>query len=234
MPLITAELINRAYYRDEFKLFIVYGPLGIGKSAYSVHCMAEVLGSYDAVKDYIVFHPQDFVERCWDMCEKGRREKAIIWDDAGLWLFAMDFTNPFIRAVLKYMNVARTNWGALILTTPTPTWVLYKMRSFPQSLNLKIVKTNADVSPRNPRKQRLRKARAYRSWVSPDFKKQGVRTIYEDHFDAMMPQDFFEWYKPVRDEYAREAAMMMKKELKKLGEKLAKEAEHIVEVTLST
>ena len=237
MPFITAQLINQCYYRDEFKLFLVYGPLGIGKSAYSVHNMAEVLGSpekpdYDKVKDYIVFHPQDFVERCWQMCEKGQRDKAIIWDDAGLWLFAMEFTDPFIKAVLKYMNVARTNWGAMILTTPTPTWVLYKMRTFPQSINIKIIKATSDVNP--PKVQRPRIARAYRSWVAPDFKKQGVRTIYEDHFDAMLPKDFFDWYKPVRDEYAREAAMMMKRELKKLGEKLAKEAEQIVEAIIST
>jgi len=249
MPFITAQLINQCYYRDEFKLFLVYGPLGVGKSAYSTHVMAEVLGdkikpdykkwimqvkpNYERVKDFIVFRPQDFVERCWQMCEKGQREKAIIWDDAGLWLFAMEFNDPFVKALLKYMNVARTNWGAMILTTPAPTWVLYKMRSFPQSINIKILKRDSEKKPGRVSLQRPRIARAYRSWVAPDFKKQGVRTIYEDHFDATMPQDFYEWYKPLRDEYAKEAAMMMKRELRKMSEKLAKEAEQIVETLLN-
>ena len=235
MPLVTAHLINKAYYRDEFKLFIVYGPLGIGKSAYALKVAKEVYDDWDTVKNHIVFHPEDFVARCLSMSEKGKRDKVLVWDDAGLWLFAMDFTNPFIKAILKYMNVARTNWGALILTTPTPTWVLYKMRTFPQTINIKITKMESGDTPGHTTPRRMRIARAYRSWVAPDFKKQGVRTIYEDHYDAMLPNDlFWDWYKPLRDSYAKQAAQLMQTELNKVSEKIAKKAEKIVEAIIET
>lgn len=231
MPFVTSHLVDKAYYRDEFKLFIIYGPLGIGKSAYALKVAHEVYdGSWDQVKAHVVFHPEDFVNRCLDMSEKGKRDKVLIWDDAGLWLFAMDFTNPFIKAILKYMNVARTNWGALILTSPTPTWVLYKMRTFPQLINIKITKKQDETQPGNTTYRRPRIGRAYRSWVAPDLKKQGVHTIYEDEYDATLPNDvYWDWYKPLRDSYAKQAAIMMKSELAKVSDKMAKEAEAIVE-----
>jgi hypothetical protein len=227
--LLTAHNISHSYYRDEFNLFIVYGPLGIGKSSYAIKVMAQVLGSFDKVKDYIVFHPEDFVDRCFKMAERGQRDKAIIWDDAGLWLFALDFKNPFIQSIIKYLNVARTNWGAFILTTPTPSWIIYKLRSFPQCTTIKILKTNDDMG----RRQRLRVARAYRFWMMPDMKKTGVRTLYEDYFDAMLPDNVFhDWYQPLRATYAREAAMLARKEMNKLAGKLSKDTAQLAEMAI--
>jgi hypothetical protein len=231
---ITAYNVNHAYYRDEFSLFMVYGPLGIGKSSYAIKVMAEVLGEknkpdYNKVKDYMVFHPQDFVEKCYKMAEQGQRDKAIIWDDAGLWLFALDFKNPFIQAIIKYLNVARTNWGAFILTTPTPSWIIYKLRSFPQSVTIKILKVNDDMG----RRQRLRVGRAYRFWVMPDMKKTGVRVLYEDYFDAMLPDDVYhDWYQPLRATYAREAALLARKEMEKLGNRLGKDTQQLVDMAI--
>jgi hypothetical protein len=222
--LVTAKLIDDAYYADEFKLFTAYGPLGIGKSAYSLKIGAELYGSYDKVKDYLVFHPKEFVEKCFKMSETHRRDKLIIWDDAGLWLFALEFTDPFMHAVMKYMNVARTNWAGMILTTPTPMWVIYKLRNFPQCINIKIIKQTSDkVMEGKPRI-----AKGYRSWIMPDFKKQGVRLIYEDQFNAMLPHKFYwDWYKPLRDSYAKDAAFLMKRELAKVMKKATAEMQEL-------
>ena len=86
----------------------------------------------------------------------------LIWDDAGLWLMALEHWHPFVRAVIKYLNVARTNWASLIFTTPLPTWVIKKIRGFPQAVTLKIIKTRSDKEYPN----RERMARAFRYWVS--------------------------------------------------------------------
>jgi len=224
---VTSEIINDAYYQDEFKLFIVYGPLGIGKSAFSLKVAAEIYGSYDKVKDHIVFHPKDFVDKCLTMSQKGKREKLLIWDDAGLWLFHMDYWDPFVQAVIKYMNVARTNWAAIILTTPSPSWVQHKLRYFPQNITIKILKQASDKD--HSGKPRL--AKAYRSWVAPDFRHTGVRLMYVEKFNAMLPMEFYwDWYKPLRDSYALQASEGMRKQLDKLQkEETKKLVEQVIE-----
>lgn len=215
MPFKTVELIQKAYAADECLVLIPYGPLGIGKSTFACKVVAELYGSpgkpnWEAVKQRLVFHPSEFVEKCNTLMERGEKDKALIWDDAGLWLLSLEHWHPFIRAVVKYLNVARTNWAALIFTTPLPTWVIKKVRGFPQAITLKIIK--ADNKPHRPRI-----ARAFRYWVTPDMKKSGVMEIYQDKFRGLMPNDFYDWYKPLRDSYANRAIMGMKEELKQLA-----------------
>jgi len=225
MPFITTNIVNQAYYQDEFQLIVVYGPLGFGKSAFAMKVATEIYGDYEKVKNYVVFHPKDFVERCLRMSEQQKRDKLLIWDDAGLWLFYMQFTDPFVQAVIKYMNVARTNWAAMILTTPSPAWVAHKLRNFPQNISIKIIKEGSDL--KNPSKPRI--AKAYRSWVAPDFRHQGVRLMYQDQFSAMLPNDFFwNWYKPLRDTYALEAGQNMQRELLKVNKKVTPDLEEAI------
>lgn len=199
-------------------MFLPYGPLGIGKSSYACKVVAEIYGepkkpNWEAVKEHMVFHPREFVEKCEYMMDRGRKDKVLIWDDAGLWLMALEHWHPFVRGVVKYLNVARTNWAALIFTTPLPTWVIKKVRGFPQAITLKITKASSDTE--NPHRPRI--ARAYRYWITPDMKKSGVMEVYRDKFNAIMPNSFYwEWYKPRRDSYARMAIMNMREQLKEL------------------
>jgi len=218
------KLIDHAYYHDEFELIIVYAPLGYGKTTYAVKTLAQLYkDNWEEVKRKLVFHPKDFVQLCFKMSETGKREKAAIWDDAGLWLFALDQFDPFVKAVIKYLNVARSNWGALIFTTPTPAWIINKIRRFPQNYTIKIIKATSDLH----RIQRPRVATAYRSWVAPDFKHTGVRTQFKDSFDATMPKDFYNWYKPLRESYAKMAVNLMQKNLesvlKNIGDQTARD-----------
>jgi hypothetical protein len=222
MPFLTTNLINQSYYQDEMNLYLVYGPLGVGKSVYALKVAAEVYGDLEKVKDFVVFHPKDFVDRCLRMSETGKREKLLIWDDAGLWLFYLEYANPFIQAVMKYLNVARTNWGAIIFTTPSPTYVANKLRNFPQNISIKIVKAASDQDHAN----RPRLAKAYRNWVAPDFRHQGVHSLYADRFSALLPNDFYRgWYKPLRDSYAKEAGLSMQQELARAAKEGAKQLE---------
>ena len=222
MPFQLTKIINELYERDEFEPILVYGPLGFGKSAYAMKVVAELYAedgklNWEAVKERVVFHPKDFVKRVLNM---EKRDKALIWDDGGLWLHALDFWNPFVKNVGKYLNVARTDLAALIITTPLPTWVITKVRGLPDAINIKIIKEGGPTTPSTmpdhpyPRKQRV--AKAYKQWILPDMKKTGVREIFRDHFSAFLPNDFFyDWYKPLRDKYATMAKRLMRDSLEK-------------------
>ena len=220
MPFLTTELIEKAYRRDECLVLLPYGPLGIGKSTFACKVVAELYQkngkpNWEAVKSRLVFHPSEFVEKCSELMERGEKDKCLVWDDAGLWLLSLEHWHPFVRAVVKYLNVARTNWGALIFTTPLPTWVIKKVRGFPQAITLKIVRASSDEQ--HPQRPRI--ARAFRYWVTPDMKKSGVREIYRDKFSGLMPNRFYYWYKPLRDSYAARAIKGMKEELQHLVSK---------------
>ncbi len=223
MPFQLTRIINDLYERDEFIPILIYGPLGVGKSAYAMKVVAEVYGesgkpNWEAVKERVVFHPKDFVKRCLSM---NKRDKALIWDDGGLWLHALDFWNPFVKNVGKYLNVARTDLAALVITTPLPTWVITKVRGLPDAINIKIIKgggpTGPSTMPDHPYIRKQRVAKAYKQWILPDMRKTGVKEIFRDHFSAFLPSDFyFDWYKPLRDRYAAEAKKLMRDSLEKM------------------
>jgi hypothetical protein len=134
----------------------------------------------------------------------------MIWDDAGLWLYALDWNHPFIKAFGKYLNVARTDFGSIQFTAPLPTMVMKRLRDMPQVRTIKVIKRNVD----NPeRRFKARIAKLYQMWISPDMKRSGVKQTHEDTFNAYLPDDFYGWYKPIRDYYAKMAKLMMGKEM---------------------
>jgi len=168
------------------------------------------------VKHRLVFHPRDFLDLSLKMRKEDRRDKAIIWDDAGLWLYALDWYDPFVKAVGKFMNVARSVWGALIFTSPSTHVIAKKVRQFSQGVNIKVMRRDRRTVAKKPRL-----ARAYRQWEAPDQKKTGVRRIWEDEFNAWLPDPFYAWYRPLRDQYADMALDLMEKSLRQLVERVS-------------
>jgi len=217
-----AQFMDSLYYSDEATLILVYGGfLGTGKSSYCIKSMAEVYGNhsgfpdnkpdYEATKKYLVFPPKEFVER---VLSQKRREKVLCWDDMGLWLFALDWYDPFVKATTKYFNVMRTDWAIILGNTPSPKMIVHRIQSFPESIRVKIVKKASNIDHPN----RPRNATAYRIWMSPDLKRTGVtrRGMWSDDYSALLPNDFYAWYKPIRDHYATLAKQLMLKALNKL------------------
>jgi hypothetical protein len=247
MPFTLTDLILDRFYADEFEAFLIYGPLGYGKSSYACQATAEAYGihngvvagydkhgnpyysDWEAVKPRLKFHPGEVIEYLLNL--EGR-DITMIWDDAGLWLYALDWNHPFVKAVGRYLNVARTDLGSILFTTPSPVVIMKKVRDLPQCRTIKIVKRDVDNLDRRYKK---RLARIYQTWITPDMKKSGVKETHQDVFNAYMPDDFYRWYLPKRDHYAKMAKMMMMKEvdglveevLGKGAEKLLKEAEKI-------
>lgn len=205
------KIIDAYYPPEEFYIFITYAPLGYGKSTYDVKAGVQVLKNiymlndeqaWEKIKQFIVFHPTQFFQKIVEISKsRYKRVPFIIWEDMGLWLYAMDWNNPFMEAFIKYLNVARTHLASLVGSTPSPEWVLKKLRRFPSAYTIRIQKVNgSDKSPTNSATW-MRDAVGFKFWLHADLKHSGVRKIWMDRFDCRMPDKFFEWYKPLRDTY---------------------------------
>lgn len=238
-PFMLSRRIIQNFYNDECEVCIVYGmPEGIGKSAYVAHVNADVCGyrdsrgdqpdwvwkykqakergqskwapNYEAVKPALLYYPRDVVKRCKEMLLKHQRLEMVWWDDAGTWLNAMDFNDPFVVAFMAYISLARSNWAMIILTTPVEDWVLKKLKTATGVLHCEIIKTAGHTAKERPRRARGYKIVKYKNRIRPYY-----QSAWEDDFKAMMPDDFYGWYKPIRDSYALAAAAKMDAALNK-------------------
>jgi hypothetical protein len=214
-----------------------YGPLGYGKSAYAFKVAVDVLlwnyrttlfdaydyedpeeyqearrKAWDLVKQIIIFHPEQFFQKLDEIEALGIRLPLLVWDDAGLWLFALEYNDPFLIKVTKYFVVARTLLAGVFCTTPNPSYIINKLRNFPQAYNLGITKTTGSEKGKDKYRRR---AKAYLQYFNII---KGMRVSgpkYYDEFLCLMPDDFYKWYKPLRDEYERMARSLMKEEWEK-------------------
>jgi len=213
-----AKLIKRAYYLDQFEEVVVWGPKGWGKSCYAVQVAAEVYGSHEdpdweAVKDVIVFRPIEFVRKLVEGVEHGVRYKCLIWDDAGVWLNCKDWQKPLLKEFDKLNDTARTFAGGVIYTTPVVGKLVKTVRDDENLISIKIIKVTG-----NPYQWYKRRAVAYRVWHLPSFERGRPRKLFEDDFDALMPDDFYAWSQQKRKQYA---VISLKKFVKALIEEYA-------------
>lgn len=216
---LKKKILNAYYPPEEFYIFITYAPLGYGKSTYDIKAGVQVLQhvyhlteeeAWEKVKQFIVFHPTQFFQKIVEISDsKYKRVPFIIWEDMGLWLYAMDWNNPFMEAFIKYLNVARTHLASLVGSTPSPEWVLRKLRRFPSAYTIRIQKINSCTSHTN-KATWTRDAIGFKFWLHADLKHSGVRKLWSDRFDCRMPNDFFEWYKPLRDAYEDLALQLLR------------------------
>ncbi len=197
--------ICNAFRYDDFNLVIIYGPLRMGKSAYAMKVLGQVYDYFygeklspDLLKEFMGFHPAEVID-AWMNIDK--RIPMYIWDDAGFWLYSMDWNNPLLRAIQKYFNVIGTDMNTLVLTTPDPTWILSKLVNMPGTLRGRIMKRDGT--------RWGRVCRGYKPYRSPDLKKTGVNVKWEDTFNCKIPDKVYEYYKPMRDGYARQAKQMV-------------------------
>lgn len=236
----TKRLVGN-YYADECEIFVVYGmPEGIGKSAYVSHAQADIEGyqackdraklkwlwerearpegtsiwdtDWEIIKPLIKYPPEDVVDMCMDMVEGNRKKVCFHWEDAGTWLNAMDFNDPFVISFMKYMGLARSNWGGIVLSTPVEDWVLKKLRTARGVIHIEIKRTSG-----TDRRYvwRPRTATAYKKQTYKGNPRAYWPRQWADDFMATMPDHFFKWYKPRRDMYAKIAVQLMKVALEK-------------------
>ena len=227
MPFVMAKKVLDAYYPpEEFYIFIVYAPLGYGKSTYTFKVGVEVLqhvyhldenAAWEKIKQFVCFHPVQFFQKIEQIESSGlKRVPFIIWEDMGLWLYAMEWNNPFIEAFIKYLNVARTHLASIIGSSPSPEWVLRKLRRFPSAFTVRIQKQSGQTSYTRESTWK-RDAIGYKFWLHADLKHSGVMRLWRDEFTCKMPDNFYAWYKPIRDAYEDMALQLLKEKWDKIS-----------------
>lgn len=203
--------------RNEGRPAIIYGPQRKGKSSYAIQVILDMLqatGNTWNYRDLVVYHPSQFLQKLSDLTDKGERAPALLWDDAGVWLFALDWNTTFVKAVAKVLQVSATAVCLLLFTTPTPSMIIKRVRDIEGILFAKIVQPHSHMPT-------VRRARIYRLTANP----LGFRTaklIAEDHYDVMLPDEIYNWYFPLRQSYLREATRLA---FSKLEELLGPEAQ---------
>jgi len=158
---------------------------------------------------YFGWDPEENVERWIDLTE---RIPFFTWVDAGYWLFSLNWTDPLLQAIQKYFNVIGTDINTVILTTPSPKWILSKIAGMPGTLRTKIVKRDGGISDA-PSKMYSRLALTYEPWTSPDLKKYGVNKRFKDAYNCLIPDEIYKEYYPIRKHYARQAKLAIREAL---------------------
>lgn len=215
---ITKRILE-LYNNNEFKLIIIEGDHGYGKSSYANNAIAEIYGSEQFggdgihskwdVKNYkrfLGYHPQAVLDSFFNMRD---RCPVFVWDDAGAWLNALDYQDPFVKDFNKYLQVARTDWAAIILTCIDREDIARKIRALRHTITVEITKEGNDLTHKYRR--RAEAVIYYRN------KKNDLRWMpqWEELFSCKMPENFYNWYQPLRKKYARMAKQLMKDSLSK-------------------
>ncbi len=209
----TAVMIRNAYRFGQGLGFVVHGPRGVGKTTWSVKVAARCIGTvekpdFNGVKNWLIFTPQEF---CNLINKTYNTQIVLVWDDAGYWINRLFWYEQFVREALRYMTLQRTQFTAIIFSTPSLTLIPNKILQLEDVYRVKIIKLKSDFE----NSKRPRMAFVKRPWYSDDLKKHGVSLDYPESFSGLMPDDFFQWYQPVRQKYVMMAAKRIQDTLKK-------------------
>lgn len=204
--LALAKEIQSAYEKNQSRQVVIYGETGVGKSVYAIKVLKQLYDDPqhpEEWKQYIVFTPEQFITLVTKLLREKRRAKCIVWDDAGYWLFALDWNDPKVKAAMKMFQVSRTVTAAIIFTTPAVQMIIKKIQAFEGIRIGKVMKRTSGDS-------NLRLCKVYRNTIAA-FGKRYVKQKYEDDFSVMLPDGDYNWYAPIRERYLEDATELMKK-----------------------
>lgn len=204
MGLATAHFIRESHEHNECQNYIVYGPLGIGKTSYALTVLTELYkkeierdGLIQTISRYFFHTPLEMLQMVRKL---DKQVMAIAGDDLGVWLYSLDYQKPLVKSIVKMFQMIRTKTSAVIMNTPTPTLILGKLRCFPQTITIKIKKK---LSPEYRAFKDLRIATAYRAWLLPDLQKLRIKKLYIDEFSCLVDTELWEWCNKKRETYVR-------------------------------
>ncbi len=217
---ITVDRIKNAYRYDESLGFIVYAPRGYGKTSWSCQVASKCLGTsaepdYELLKRWLIFTPQEF---CDMVTKVYNTQIVLVWDDAGYWLNRLFWYDEFVKEALRYMTLQRTQFSCIIFSTPSLSLLPNKILELEDILRVRVIKLRSNWED----KTRKRLAWVKKPWYSDDQTKHGVTTVYREWFSALMPDDFYNWYQPLRKKYTVMAARRIREVIESAKSKALK------------
>jgi AAA+ ATPase superfamily predicted ATPase len=190
------EKIKETLKEDRAYNVLLYGTQRIGKSSYVIQVLNELYG-FPELKKYMCFSVQEFVDLANELMREGKKVPAILWDDAGFHLFVYEWHNKLVQNAIKLIEVVNIITASLIFTSPGLTLIVKKISDFEGIRQAKIVRASKDYKD-------LRKAMIYRNSIFPNGKRY-IRKEIEDYFYVKMPDEIYQWYRPIRESYLHTA-----------------------------
>ena len=123
-----ARKILKAHKTEGFESIMICGEMGRGKTSLALHLAYQVYQDWDLVLHYLHFSPISALKQLRYAISNDSRLKLIILDDAGLWLDALSWFTPEIRAFSKFYNIIREGAAAVIFTNVLPGDILKRVR----------------------------------------------------------------------------------------------------------
>jgi len=193
------EAIHKWQRDNELRIVIVEGYQGVGKSVYSLLVASEVYqtNSWSQLKKYYVYEPEEFLD---SIKRKRTKSPLLIWDDAGNWLHSQDYQKKRVVETCKYFQVARPQWGCIMLTCVDAEDIVSRIRNMNNRILVQVMKHS------NQRQPDRRLARLFTRWKSPDKSRKGEENkIDEEFYLHNCPHSLYDEYEKYRNSFVRKA-----------------------------
>jgi hypothetical protein len=220
---LAGEMV-RCYKMDLLCWHIVYGMTRAGKSTYAIMSLdtaARKVGekvNWDFIDKRVVFDVSE-IQAYFEMAKKIRKEVGgkdigVVFDDAGVHLHAYKafHERKFVERVSSLLQVAGVYTANIVITTPSPDFVLRLIRAMDDIKFILITRRSEDTAI----------ATIYRLRFYPPRKLMSKKVVREE-FDLNMP--YIDRYMEKRMAYTDQQIAMLQEflegeELPEIGEEL--------------
>ena len=186
--LTLSYFIKRAYENYGFVSAFIYGFQGVGKTTYGLKVLHGIYNDWDMVLDNTYFYIDNLLPKLKESYKSGERIKAILLDDAGVWLTKYYWYRHFSVWFSKFFNLIRTVSAGLLFTSVEVTDIVKFVRD-------KMVYRVAII----PENRLWRKAIGYKVVLLPSLDRIVVR-YFADRFTLKLPSDVRKQYEEMRKE----------------------------------
>jgi hypothetical protein len=220
---LAGEMV-RCYKMDLLCWYIVYGMTRAGKSTYAIMSLATAARKVGEKVDWgfvdrrVVFDVNE-IQAYFEMARvkrrtTGEKDVGVVFDDAGVHLHAYKAFHErrFVERMSSLLQVAGVYTANIVITTPSPDFVLRLIRAMDDIKFILIVRRSEDTAI----------ATIYRLRFYPP-RRLMSRKVVREEFDLNMP--YVDMYMEKRMAYTDQQIAMLQKflegeELPEIGEEL--------------